>query len=175
MTEATVVWRCRRPASRRALIAAAVAAGVVAAASATLLRMLMLEPDWPLSLGLAAMLAAALIASVARGALVEVASDGVLTYGFGRRDLRVPLAAITGWRLVATGALAGIGARVEPSQVAFLNRKGLTYRKLEQYAAGLGTALVLEHLTAADLDDLRALQKQLCGRSAPRIDEPTRL
>lgn len=169
MSEAAVLWRCRRPPSRRALIAALVAAAVVAAASAALLRMLMLEPDWPLAIGLAAMLAAALIASVARGALAEVADDGVLTYGFGRQDLRVRLAAITGWRLVATGALDGIGAQVEPAQVVFLNRKGLTYRKLEQYAAGLGTALVLEHLTAADLVDLRALQERLCGRAAPLL------
>ena len=99
------------------MIAALVAATIVAAASTALLRMLMLEPDWPLSLGLAALLAAALIASVARGALAEVADDGVLTYGFGRQDLRVRLAAITGWRLVATGALDGIGAQVEPAQV----------------------------------------------------------
>ena len=169
MPEVAVLWRCRRPPSRRARIAALIAAALVAAASAALLRMLMLEPDWPLALGLAALLGAALIASVARGALAEVTDDGMLTYGFGRADLRVPLAAITGWRLVATGALDGIGAQVEPARVVFLHRKGLTYRKLEQYAAGLGTALVLEHLTAADLADLRRLQEQLCGQAAPSL------
>lgn len=152
------------------MLAAAVAAAAVFAGSVLLLRMLMLEPDWPLAVGLGALLAAAVIATVARGALAEVGSDGVLTYGFGRHDLRVPLAAVTGWSLVATGALAGIGARVEPAKVVFLTRKGLTYRTLERYAAGLGTALVLEHLTAADLDDLRALQERLCGSAAPRLD-----
>ena len=142
---------------------------IVFAGSTFLLRMLMVEPDWTLAIGLATLLAVALIATVARGALAEVGDDGVLTYGFGRHDLRVPLAAITGWKLIATGALAGVGAQVEPTRVAFLTRKGLTYRKLEQYAAGLGTALVLEHLTAADLDDLRALQERLCGQAAPLL------
>jgi hypothetical protein len=170
VTEVAVLWRCTRPPSRRALAAAVVAAAVVAGASAALLRMLMLEPDWTLALALSGLLAVALIATVARGALVEVGTDGLLTYGFGRRDLQVPLAAITGWRMVATGALAGVGARVEPGQVVFLTRKGPTYRTLERYAAGLGTALVLEHLTSDDLADLRALQQRVCGHSAPRLD-----
>lgn len=170
MDAGALPWRVRRPPGRRALAAATVLALVTGAGAAGLTRLLMLEPDWRIAGGVGVALAVALLLTVARGAVAHLDAEGNLHFGFGIPNLRVPLAAITGWRPVRTGALVGIGAAVDPARVTFLNRKGLSYRSLERYRRGLGVALVLEHLTADDLAELRAWQAKLCGSAAPILD-----
>lgn len=168
---AVIVWRVRRPPARRLVAWSLALAAAFTAFSAVLVHGLLLEPSWLPGLVVGAAIGSLIPLSVLRGATATVDEAGTLAYGFGDRPgLAVPLEAITGWRIVRTGLLHGVGARVAPERVRFLHRKGLSYARLRRYERGLGTALVLEFLTEADLEALRALQADRGGEAAPRLD-----
>jgi hypothetical protein len=169
MPAPAIVWQIRRPPSRNAWIAASAAGLVIGLLGGGLMRLLLVRPDWRIATGVGIFLALAVLVSIGRGALVQVDEHGLLRYGFGSPSLEIPLSDCTGWRLVRTGALIGVGARVDPSHVRFLNRKGPSRRRLEEQAAALGVGLVLEHLTAEDLDHLRELQARFTGSQAPFV------
>jgi len=164
------LWQVQRPPGRRLIAWLVLLATVWLVATFALARMLMVvDRPWLAAL-IAIALTAVLLMEGLAGAHARVDASGMLTYGFGRRaNLRVPLAAVTGWKEIATGALAGIGAVVDPAAVTFLHRKGLSPRRLRDDAGRLGVALVLEHLVADDLAMLRALQLRLTGTAAPVI------
>jgi hypothetical protein len=169
MADATILWQARRPPGRGAWIMAAIAGVVVGAGGGGLLHLLMLRPDWRIAAGVGGILCIAVLASIGRGALVQVDGQGILRFGFGTPNLEVPLSDCSGWRLVRAGALTGVGMRVDPDRIRFLNRKGISRRRIEEQARTLGIGLVLEHLTADDLDQLRELQARLTGIQAPFV------
>lgn len=164
-----IVWQTRRPPGRNAWIMASAVGVVVGAAGGGLLHLLMLRPDWRIAVGVGAFLCLAVLASVGRGAMAQVDDRGTLRYGFGSPNIEVPLSDCTGWRLVRAGALVGVGARVDPDHVRFLNRKGISRGRIVEQATALGVGLVLEHLTAEDLDQLRELQARFTGSQAPFV------
>lgn len=169
MTAAGIVWQVRRPPGRGAWIMASVVGVVVGAVGGWLLHLLMVRPDWRVAAGVGAFLCLMVLAGLGRGAFAQVDKQGLLRYGFGSPSLEVPLSDCTGWRLVRAGALAGVGIRVDPLHVRFLSRKGITRRRIAEQAKALGVGLVLEHLTAEDLDQLRELQARFTGSQAPLV------
>lgn len=165
-----VVWQTSRRAPRRMVVAVVALALLIALGSVFFTRMLMLVPGWHIPLAAGATLGALLLVFAPHRAIASVDEQGMLSYGWGdRMNLTVPLSRITGWRMISTGLLVGIGARVAPEDVAFLHRKGVSYRKMRQYADGLGTALVLEFLTQDDLERLLELQTRFGADKAPLL------
>lgn len=169
MGDSVIVWETRRPPSRRAWIMAGIVAVLTGAAGGGLLMLLMLRPDWRIAVAVGAFLGLAVLASIGRGAMAQVDDQGILRYGFGTPNLELPLSDCTGWRLVREGALYGVGMRIDPDHVRFLNRKGISRSRIVDQAAALGVGLVLEHLTAEDLDQLRELQARFTGSQAPFV------
>jgi hypothetical protein len=164
-------WRTDRPAPRRLKAAVWILAAAVTIGSTLFVRMLMLSQSWTVAAGVGLVLGLLLILFAPRRAIAAVDARGVLVYGWGNRlNLSVHLSQITGWRMVSTGLLVGVGARVNPQDVTFFHRKGLSYRKMRQYDQGLGTALVLEFLNRDDLGVLLQMQKRVCGAAAPLME-----
>ncbi|MBA3684908.1 MAG: hypothetical protein H0W72_06665 [Planctomycetes bacterium] len=129
--------------------------------SVILVSALMLHPDWRACWGIGVLLGGYLVLSVARGCFAQIDADGQLIFGWGRTaNLRLDLRAVTAVQMVRTGLLVGVGLAIRPDQVEILHRKGLSRRKMEDMDAGLGLAVVLEHLTAADAREIEALRQR---------------
>lgn len=169
MSTTTIVWQIRRPPSRGAWIMAITIGLLVGLAGGCLLYLLMLRPNWFMAAGVGVFLCAAVLVSIGRGAMAQVDDQGTLRFGFGSPNLEVPLSDCSGWRLVRSGALVGIGIRVNPDHIRFLNRKGISRSRIVEQDTAMGVGLVLEHLTAEDLDHLRELQARFTGSQAPFV------
>ncbi len=155
-------WQVHRRPHRRMVVFASMLSVVMAAASVALINLLLVEPSpwisWPTGIVLGGLI----LQQVAQGAAVRIDGAGVLTYALrGKDNLVVDLHAVNAVRFVATGALQGVGLAVDPAAVTLMDRKGVSRAMLEAWHAELGTAVVLEFLTADDARQIDALRLTL--------------
>jgi hypothetical protein len=160
MTTVTL-WSVSRRCSNRALVMASVVGLIVALIAATLIRLLMAEPSWLISGAWGLALGLFLVLSVRQGAAARLirTDDGTITLIYalrGHDSVAMPASAIHNLRMIRTGALTGIGIIGDGSTLEFRSRKGITRRHCDDWQQHLGVCLVLEHLTAADGQDLEA-------------------
>lgn len=153
-----MAWSVRRRPNARLLIVGAAIGLALGAGGAWLLPALMTEPKLAYGLAAGAGIAALTIAILAAGSTASVDDAGILRYGFGNRvDVEVPLAACSGWIAFDQGLFRAIGCRVDAGQVKPLSRKVVTPARMTAWKQDLGVDLVLEHLTAADAEELQRL------------------
>ncbi len=132
-----------------------------AAGGSALAHMLMAEPSWLVAGPVGCALGCILLLHVWSGCTVRVTADRTLIYCLRGLDMiAVPLAEVTGFTVVRTGALTGVGVACPDTALRFLARKGPTRRHVEAWQRALGVALVLEHLHPEDATILENLRTQ---------------
>ncbi len=164
-TEGQVLWQIhRRP--HGVMLAWVVLLGLALALAATLLlQHLLITPDVMLSGCVGAGLGLFLVLSLAHGATTRIERDARLVYALrGHDSVVVDLAQVRGFRVIRSGALAGIGIEAPLEALTFVSRKGVTRRHCEDLQRHLGVALVLEFLLPEDLAPLCAAYQTSLGR-----------
>ncbi len=97
-------------------------------------------------------LAAMLLASTLRGTVVEINTDGLLTYSQnGKENFRFSLNDLGAVGMVHAGLLRGLGCGVPCEQIDILHRKGVTLQRMREQEEHLGYTVVLEFLQEEDL------------------------
>lgn len=160
--DAPVLWTARRPPSAGVRALSWIVGAAFAAGAAWLFREIQAGAGWGLSIAVGSAFGLLIPLAMRSGAVIRIHADGRLAYGFGRHpNLVLPLRAVREATWVEVGTLRGIGLRIDPEEVRFIHRKGISYATMRRYREASGMDLVLEFLTPDDLERLRDLRSRM--------------